>query len=398
MKIAYVHYLYGRFDGTRDRTRHFTDAIRELGHEVEVFGLNLAGTPGDPADAGGEKTLRARIRAALKRRFSRYLHEPKEILWNRRYGRREREVLSAYEPDVVVCRPTSLGISILKTTRKLDLPLVFEIHAPRAERKHLDRYTHIPFASRWMEEKRLREADAVTTVSTPLTEHLVDLYDIPREKFVVVPNGVELDRFHPGVAPDPEVRSRLGDGPVVGFVGSFQEWHGTGLLTRMIQRVAAARPEARFLLVGEGPTADEVRAAVEPLGERVLFLGWTAHERMPAITASLDVGVLPEADFYRCPLKLVEWMAAGCAVVVPRYAPLVELVEDGREGLFFAPGVEDQFTAAVDRLIAEREFARRLGAAASEKAHTSMSWQKSAEKASAACELARKNHARGKGP
>lgn len=392
MRITYIHYLYGRFDGTRDRTRHFTDAVRALGHEIEVFGLNLVPPPPADRPAGTQPPFSERLRTTLRRHLGRYLHEPKEIYWNLRYRPLETEVIERTRPEVVIVRPSGLGISVIGAAKQLDVPLIFEIHAPRAERDHMARYLHVPWISRWMEVHRLRRADAVTTVSTSLSEYFVGLYGLPREKFVVVPNGVELDRFHPQVEPDAEVRQRLGEGPVVGFVGSFQEWHGTGLLVRMIEKVAATHPQARFLLVGEGHTAAEVRAAVAPLGEKVLFLGWTPHERMAGIVAAIDVGVLPEADFYRCPLKLVEWMAAGCGVVVPRYAPLSELVEEGEEGLFFAPRDEAGFVAAVSRLIDDPELCQKLGAAASHRAHTTMSWRASAERAASACELAIARH------
>lgn len=387
MRIAYLHYLFSRQDGTRDRTRQFLDAIRGLGHEVEMRGLNLA--PVETASADGTPPpLWLRLRGALKRRLGRYLHDPKDILWNPRYLRRELAVLSELEPDVVMVRPMSLLVSMISSTRRLGLPLVLEIHAPSAERRQQAHYVHLPWIDTWAERYRLRHADAITTVSSSLRDHLVERYGLPVDKFQVVHNGADPARFHPQSAKDPEMSQALAGGPVIGFTGSFQAWHGAALLARMVRKVARERPEARFLFVGDGPGAGELRAATGELGERAIFTGWLAHERMPGLVATLDIGILPESDFYRCPLKLLEWMAAGLAVVVPRYAPLLELVEEDVEGLFFDPGDEDGLIRAVLRLLDDPELRQRLGRAAAERVATSLTWPDSARSAVAACELA----------
>lgn len=394
MRIAYLHYLYGRQDGTRDRTRNFLDAIRGLGHEVEMRGLNLAPPePGRNGDGEADPTARQVLRAALKKRFGRYLHEPKDLLWNARYLRRELEVLRELQPDVVMVRPLSLIVSPAISTRRLGLPLVLEIHAPISELRQLRQYVHLPVVDRWAEGFRLRRAQAITTVSTSLRDHLVSRYGLPQKKFVVTPNGTHPERFSRQVPPDPELAPRLlGEGEeknvVVGFTGSFQAWHGAALLARMTQRVAAAEERARFLFVGDGPGAGELRRETDRLGERAILTGWLAHDRMPGLVSLLDIGVLPESDFYRCPLKLLEWMAAGLAIVVPRHGPIEEMIEEDVEGLFFTPGDEDGLVDAVRRLIGDPELRSRLGAAAARRVAETMTWRHSAERAVEACELA----------
>ncbi len=387
MRIAYLHYLFGRQDGTRDRTRHFLDAIRGLGHQVEMRGLNLA--PVEPAAADGvSPPLWLRLRGTLKRHLGRYLHDPKDIFWNLRYLRRGLAVLRQLEPDVVIVRPMSLLISMIAATRRLGLPLVLEVHAPSAERRQQAHYAHLPWIDTWAERYRLRRADAITTVSSSLRDHLAERYTLPHDKFKVVHNGADPKRFHPQGAKDPEMSQALAGGPVIGFTGSFQAWHGAALLARMVREVARVRPEARFLFVGDGPGASELRTATAELGERAIFTGWLDHARMPGLVSTLDIGILPESDFYRCPLKLLEWMAAGLAVVVPRYAPLHELIEEDVSGLFFAPGDEEGLIRAVLRLVDEPELRQRLGRAATERVATSLTWPDSARSAVAACELA----------
>src|SRR5436853_5971427 len=101
----------------------------------------------------------------------------------------------------------------------------------------------------------------------------------------------------------------------------------------MALRVAALRPRVRFLLVGDGPGAGMARDRLAPLGDRVVVTGSVPHAEVPGLVAAFDIGVLPESSFYACPLKVIEWMAAGKAVVAPCRGPLREVLADGEEGV-----------------------------------------------------------------
>lgn len=204
----------------------------------------------------------------------------------------------------------------------------------------------------------------------------------------MVPNGADLAAFHPFLRPDPEVRAAFGERPVVGFVGSFQKFHGAALLAEMALAVGVARPEARFLFVGDGPEAAAVRERTAPLGARMWFTGRVPHERVPALVAGFDVGVLPETAFYASPLKVIEWMAAGKAVVAPGYGPLAEVLADGETGLLFPPRDRDALVAAVLRLIDHPAQRRALGQAAAVRARAALSWEHNAERVLSVCESA----------
>jgi glycosyltransferase involved in cell wall biosynthesis len=380
MRIAYLHYLTAD-DMALHHVRQFADAARGLGHTVDVHAMNFAASPG----GGGAE--HSPLRARMKRRARRWLHDPKELIWNARYIARELRVLRAERPDVLLVRDHLPTVSCVPVARRLDLPLVLELNAPAAEvRLHPDGYVHLPWLPERLEAWKLRAADAVTVVSSSLKQYLTARYGIAADKIVVVPNGADVDAFRPDVAPDAAV---VTGGPVVGFVGSFQSWHGTGLFAALMQRVAAARPAARFVLVGDGPDAGLLRNAAASLGDRALFTGMVPHRRVPALVAALDVGVLPAADFYRCPLKVVEWMAAGRAVVAADHPPLRDLLTDGAEGVLFPPGDREALTAAVIGLIDDAGRRRAIGAAAAARVRAGLTWTHNAGRVIAACEAAR---------
>jgi glycosyltransferase involved in cell wall biosynthesis len=148
----------------------------------------------------------------------------------------------------------------------------------------------------------------------------------------------------------------------------------------MALRVGALRPRVRFVLVGDGPEAAKVRERTAELGPRLVFLGKVAHAEVPGLVAGFDIGVLPDTGFYACPLKVVEWMAAGRAVVAPAYGPLQEMLEDGARGELFPPRDLDALVAAVLRLVDDPARRRALAAAAAERAHASLTWTDNARR------------------
>jgi glycosyltransferase involved in cell wall biosynthesis len=377
--LAYLHYLTAD-DMACHHARQFAEAARGLGHRVDVHAMNQAADPGaGPARPG-----------VLKRRLRRWLHEPRALLMNAPYLHAELARLRAARPDVLLVRDHFFTATCVPLARRLGLPLVVEVNAPAAEsRLYLDQYAHLPAVPERLQAWKLRRADAVTAVSTPLKRHLVATCGLAAERVSVCPNGADATRFHPDLAPDPAL---AGAGPLVGFIGSFQPWHGTALLAAMIRRVAAARPAARFALVGDGPERAALVDGLADLGARLIVTGTMPHARMPAVVAALDVGVLPAADFYRCPLKLVEWMAAGRALVAPRHAPIAELVDDGAHGVLVAPDDAAALSAAVVALLDAPERRAALGAAAAARVQATLTWTHNAERVLAVCERARRRH------
>jgi glycosyltransferase involved in cell wall biosynthesis len=385
MKITYLHYLYGQ-DTALHHVRQFAEGARQLGHEVNVHAMNLAPPPAAGGNGGGPQGIKQKLRGALKRRFGRWLHDPKELWWNFEYIRRESAILRAERPDVLLVRSQGLGISCVRVAQKLGLPLVLEVNAPADETATYlsHQYRHFSRLRQWAGRYKLRRADALFVVSGALKQYYVDRHRLPPDKIFVVPNGADTGAFRPDTPPDPEF-PRDERRPLIGYVGSFQPWHDLGRLGRIIEEVGRARPAARFLMVGAGEGVGQLQAETSLGPERLAFTGRVEHGRVPGLTASLDIGMLAEAAYYQCPLKVVEWMAAGKAIVAPGYPPLHELIEDGREGLLFPPGDFAAMREALLRLVDDAELRRRLGAAAAARAHSSLSWRDNAQRVAEAC-------------
>jgi glycosyltransferase involved in cell wall biosynthesis len=392
VRIAYLHYLSPN-DSALTHVDEFARAARDLGTSLDVYAMNAD----DDAPSTAPPAVPAvPSRPFLKRHLSRYLREPRELWSNVPHLRRATRMLRDARPDVLLARVSLLTASSVILARRYRLPLVLEINAPALDATTYNtEYLHLPYIPGALERWRLEAADAATVVSSSLRSYLVERYHLLPAKLTVVPNGADVNRFRPDVAPAFLGWPNDAHGPVVGFVGSFQEFHGVDILARMIDRVARQRPGVRFLLVGDGERADTVRRTIGHLGDRVLFTGRVPHERIPALVNAFDIGVLPETAFYCCPLKVVEWMAAGRAIVAPGYGSLTDLIQDEAEGLLFPPRDEDALLAAVLRLVDDAGRRRTLGAAARRRAETSLTWRENARRVIETCRAAAERHARG---
>jgi glycogen synthase len=127
-------------------------------------------------------------------------------------------------------------------------------------------------------------------------------------------------------------------------------------------------PSARVLLVGDGPErkALERRARRIGVGDRVRFEGFLAHDRLPAAMAHADLLVLPSV-YEELGTVLLEAVQAGLPVVASRTGGIPDVIEDGANGLLVPPGEPEAFARAIDRLLADRDLARRLSEEAKER-------------------------------
>lgn len=227
-----------------------------------------------------------------------------------------------------------------------------------------------------------RLARRIICVSEPAKEHLVTNWKLDPEKIQVMPNGVDVERF--GVRYDSQkARAELGLGPeqIIGFVGSFQLWHGLDLLVESFCRLQKNFPQTRLLLVGDGPARSVVEKAAVDLGvsQSVTITGLVPQTRVPKLLAAVDIAVIPYPRFSReiwfSPLKLYEYMAAGKAIVASRSGQITEVIQDGLTGLLVKPGDADEMAQAIRRLLSDPAERRSLGENARRQALERHSWE-----------------------
>ena len=174
-------------------------------------------------------------------------------------------------------------------------------------------------------------------------------------------NGVDMQRYN-HQQPCCTFREEFGipEGvPVVGVVARLEAEKGHRTLIDAWPVVLASHPEAWLLVVGEGSERNSLEAQAASLGisNRVVFTG--RREDVPAVTAALDVAVLPS---YREAqgLSVLEAMALSRPVIASNVGGIPEMIEEGVSGLMVPPGDCDALAGAIVRLLSDHPLADML--------------------------------------
>ena len=263
---------------------------------------------------------------------------------------RIRAALAALRPDVV--HTHQLG-ALFYAGPVAGVPVVHTEHGKavddRPRRRWLGRVAGC-FAARYC------------CVSQDIAAEVLARRIVPARKVIVVPNGIDLSRFHVG-ASRVGCRETLGipaEAPVVGTVGRLSEIKRQDHLIRAFGRALGRAPEAHLLIVGEGPLGGELRKLADGLGfgDRVHFAGY--QPRPEEYLAEMDVFALSSRS-EGMPLAVLEAWAAGLPVVATNVGGLPELIQDGQTGILVDTNDEASLAEALAGLIADPARARQLG-------------------------------------
>jgi PEP-CTERM/exosortase A-associated glycosyltransferase len=301
--------------------------------------------------------------------------------------RRIREVVEVEKPDLLHAHsPLYNAIPALRVGREFGIPVVYEIRA-FWEDAAVSQGTYGVDSPKYklmrsLETQICHRVDQVVALCSGIKEELLKR-GVPAKKIVVVPNGVDTDHFKPGL-PDAEYMAnrKLTGKRIIGFIGSFYSYEGLDLLLKSMSHLLPARPDVRLLLPGGGRTDVELKAEIARLGlgERVVMPGRVPHERIPAIYALCDILAYPRTSWrlteLTTPLKPLEAMAMGKAVVASNVGGHRELIQHGRTGLLFPAGDVAGLARTLNRLLDCQDLCQKLGRQASTWVRQSRSWDK----------------------
>ena len=189
----------------------------------------------------------------------------------------------------------------------------------------------------WFQQVADRLLAGTTDIAIAVSDSTADFVrgprKIPAERVRVVYLGAPLEEFSRERTPAEiaATRQELGLGPddfAVGTVTRLHESKGNAFLVDAARDVIAARPRARFVLVGEGPLDGALRAQAQALGlgDRFLFHGF--HRDTAAVLSAFDLSVFPSL-WEGTPLTAFEALAAGKPIVSTDADGLLDILEDG---------------------------------------------------------------------
>ena len=272
-----------------------------------------------------------------------------------------------WRPDVIHAHsPALCGQAALRAARRLGLPLVYEIRAfweDAAVGNGTGSEGSLKYRlTRALENRAVAGADAVVTICRGLKDDLVARGTDP-SRITIAPNGVDLTLFGTPQPRDPALAEALGlgEGPVIGFIGSFYDYEGIDDLIAAMPMLIARQPDARLLLVGGGPREAALKAQAEASSARaaIRFVGRVPHEDVERYYALADVMAYPRkasrlTDLVT-PLKPLEAMAQGKLVAASSVGGHRELIADGVTGRLFAPDDPAACAGALANFLGERD-------------------------------------------
>lgn len=356
--------------GASAHVRGLARAFGELGHRVTLLSPSVEGP--EPV---GVPTLPIRSTSlpdALEGYVPAKLRRALGHVWNNvAVEQTLTSHLPRLQPDLLYERYSPFSAAGGAVARALGIPHVLEVNAPLAWGGEEHRQHALQETAAALEDAAFAQASLIVAVSDELGRSLVER-GVPEEKVAVVPNGVEVQLFKPvGTSVDLPA-----DRFVIGFVGSLKRRHGVDVLARAFIRLAE-HPRYHLLVVGDGPERDVVRSLEERFPGRVTLAGAVPQSEVGSHLRAMHVAVAPYPQleqFYDSPLKVLEYMASGRAIVASRIGQLQALIEHGHTGVLVRPGDDEMLAGAIDGLADDERHRRAMGMAAARCAWSGHRW------------------------
>lgn len=379
MRILYSHYIAADDHPAALMIQAISDGLRSLGHEVLVHR-----SFGPEVPTAARPRAETAARSGLLNAFKGKLWFAKAMSRNISMTKGDLAAIDQYHPDIVLARQDAYCWSMPKACWQTRTPLVSYADAPVAyetrlfgEKTRWHPHRLLETIERW----GLSRSRAIITVSRPAAE-LLRRYrlNVPTH---VVPNGVDPERFPCPLPSQREAERKvlgLSAKRIIGFQGTFRPFHGLDLL-RDLMLASESYSGIQWLLIGDGPGRASLERAVAGRVSAV-FTGMQPAESIGRLLGLIDVAVVPHAnlasDFYFCPLKIIEFAAAGCAVIASDQGDIPRLLDDGRAGELVSRPDIDAWRFALDRVLGDDRYRQSLGHAARQFVLSNLTWRHTA--------------------
>ena len=337
--------------GVEQVTFHIAEKLTELGHEVVVLTLNTCNASA-VENLNGIRVYRAALVELTSALGAQSAVSTELINLMRKVCRKEQpDVLHANNLYFYTTFAACLNLDAVR------LPLVTTLHIGSvSELEGFVRYAAKLYemsVGRWI----LAKSNHVVGVSEAVKRYAEEL-GVDSCKISVVPNGVDVLKFHPSSA----VRT-CDDLVRVGFVGRLVANKGPQYLIEAASRIVHDFPNVRFQVAGLGPMLPMLQRKVQQLGVKDVFRFFGRVPSMVEFMQSCDILVRPSVTD-GMPLSILEGMACGLPTVASRVGGTPEILEDAYSGYLVKPKDVDQLTLRISELVADSELRAEMGSRA----------------------------------
>lgn len=321
-----------------------------------------------------------------------------DLISNRKYYKNIIRYMEDKDPKFVYHRHVLFCDIGIKLKQKFNIPYILEYNSSEIKKwthnttiirpKNMLRKLGFALMKRFItffysdwEHKILSDADLIVVVSEVLKRELI-LEGIDEKKIFVQPNGVDCDFFKDKSTDSNLIREKYGISPrdvIIGFSGTFGNWHGIPELTEAIKNLANSSGVS-FLLIGDGALKKDMQKQLVDF-KNVHFAGKVPYDNMPDYLSACDILVVAnswknkEGDFFGSPTKLFEYMAMEKAIVASDLGQISYILNHKENSILFEPGNSKALTAALKELIDDNELRKIIGTQARKKALDNFTWK-----------------------
>jgi glycogen synthase len=271
-----------------------------------------------------------------------------------------REILAVDRVDIVASHFALFTFACLDLVK--DLPLVVHFHGPWAAEARAEGRSLFTSTSHFFVEKAVyARADKAIVLSRAFGDVLHRSYGVPTDKIVVIPGGVDIERFRSSYS-RADARMRLGlplNRPVVVVVRRLAKRMGLENLIASFAEIHKAGKDAVLVVVGGGQLLHALRRQVYEYGlsRHVIFAGRVNEDDLPLYYRAADFSIVPSVALEGFGLVVAESLACGTPAIVTPIGGLPEVVAGLSEQLI----LEGSSTKALaDGLRSALEEKRRL--------------------------------------
>lgn len=243
-----------------------------------------------------------------------------------------------------------------------------------------------------IEKYNLNSAAHIVVVSDALKDIILK-FGVDENKIIVNPNGIDESKYNPQIkCDDVKQKYNLENKIVIGFIGTFGQWHGAENIAlafgKLLKRYPEYKNNAKLFMIGDGVMMSAVKKYILEfdLQENVVLTGLIPQYEGAKFLNACDIlinATVPNPDgseFFGSPTKLFEYMAVGKAIICSDMAQMSEILEQGKTAYMVEPGNIDELATAMKELVDDSELRWRLGNSARDEVIQKYTWDKHVDK------------------
>ncbi|WP_169764360.1 glycosyltransferase family 4 protein [Campylobacter mucosalis] len=245
----------------------------------------------------------------------------------------------------------------------------------------------LPIVS-FIEKYNINSANYVVVVSDTLKKFLLNL-GVNENKIIVNPNGIDKNKYSPEIKCD-DIKSKykLENGIIIGFIGTFGQWHGAENIVLAFAKLLKSYPSyegrVKLFMIGDGIRMPIIKKYILEFGlqESVILTGLVPQDEGAKFLNVCDILVnatVPNPDgseFFGSPTKLFEYMAMNKAIICSDMAQMGKILKHNETAYMVKPGDIDELLVAMKILVDDSSTRSYLGHNARKEVLEKYTWDK----------------------